>query len=279
MATGEELERRYERIYGRKIQHALRGMVSQVADAMEEAGRYSETQLDVATTSEIRNVLEELHQVVGWKFGSAVYADLMRQAQEMEPQKSLRMKNDEISREELRSLIREWFNRYIATQVVDPIGNTTREEIRRAIITGLDEGLTVQEVAKSIKKDLYRLKYRYRHVAIARTEVLRSRNASTMFGADATKRDYIKKWIPVPDSGPNARDGHRGIEPVGKDQPFITGDGNKMMHPHDPSGPASETVNCRCRVITKLVPITIQEADEFEITDEAAQAFVGTTIQ
>jgi len=47
------------------------------------------------------------------------------------------------------------------------------------------------------------------------------------------------------------RDSHLAAhgQVVDVDKPFEVG-GAELMHPHDPAGPAKETINCRCRSVT-----------------------------
>lgn len=63
----------------------------------------------------------------------------------------------------------------------------------------------------------------------------------------------LKAWIATGDT--RTRESHLlahvkyNESPITIDKPFVVG-GHKMKHPHDPTAPAKETVNCRCREIT-----------------------------
>lgn len=59
-------------------------------------------------------------------------------------------------------------------------------------------------------------------------------------------------WRTASDS--RVRHSHSTMEgqTVGYGEPFVTGAGVKMRHPHDPSAPASERIGCRCYVTQRI---------------------------
>jgi hypothetical protein len=92
---------------------------------------------------------------------------------------------------------------------------------------------------------------------VARTEVVGAYNgglhdAFSMLVAADPDTAYVKRWLATEDqrTRPDHRDADGQTVPWG--QPFILGadefgmGGVEMMHPHDPSGPADQIVNCRC---------------------------------
>ena len=91
---------------------------------------------------------------------------------------------------------------------------------------------------------------------IARTEVNGMSNQVTADVMAASEVPLMKAWYAAHDM--RTRESHRvaseeysAANAIPLDQPFIVG-GVEMMHPHDPTAPANEVVNCRCRVL----PIT-----------------------
>lgn len=52
----------------------------------------------------------------------------------------------------------------------------------------------------------------------------------------------------------NVRDTHADMEgqTVGLEEPFVTGGGEQLMYPGDPSGSAAETIGCRCDVEVRI---------------------------
>lgn len=76
-------------------------------------------------------------------------------------------------------------------------------------------------------------------------------------GVDRTK--VKKKWV----SGPyrkGRREDHQAMDgkAVAYDDPFMLPNGNLLMFPGDPAGPAEEVINCGCTWV--LVPESIEEA-------------------
>jgi len=90
---------------------------------------------------------------------------------------------------------------------------------------------------------------------VARTESMTALNQSNIeayqqaIDSGAIRRQDVRKvWIATNDG--RTRDSHRDIdrESVGIDQPFSNG----LMYPGDPNGPASEVINCRCTMLTRV---------------------------
>lgn len=98
-----------------------------------------------------------------------------------------------------------------------------------------------------------------RSSTIARTEGLRITNQARAeavrqvvddLGVD--RRRVIRIWNTTMDD--RTRDSHASMDgqQVGIDEPFISGLGNRLMFPGDPSAPPEDIINCRC-VITNMV--------------------------
>jgi hypothetical protein len=118
------------------------------------------------------------------------------------------------------------------------------------------KALTKPEIDRMV--DRYRERYlKYRSEVIARTEALRTAHQGTeemfmqaiesgSFASDALVREWVTAHDERVRSSHSAMDGQQ--RPFG--QPFISGEGNALMYPGDPSAPASETIQCRCVVTT-----------------------------
>jgi hypothetical protein len=85
---------------------------------------------------------------------------------------------------------------------------------------------------------------------VARTEVVGAYNgglhdAFSMIVDNDPDTEYVKRWLATEDK--RTRPDH--VEADGQTVPFLqpfTVGGFQMMHPHDPTAPAKEVVNCRC---------------------------------
>lgn len=131
------------------------------------------------------------------------------------------------------------------------ITGTTRDLLRQAITTANTEGLTVAETAKMIS-DVFALR-RSQAMTIARTETVRAYNFTTF---EAWKQSGLVEqveWLTANDD--DVRDTHRDIqrdgEKVNLGEPFSNG----CKFPGDPDGEASETINCRCTLLTVESPV------------------------
>ena len=103
---------------------------------------------------------------------------------------------------------------------------------------------------------------KFRSEVIARTEALRSVHEGTeeLF-AQAIERGTIdaetlqRTWHTARDA--RVRDSHTFMNgqqrPFG--EPFLSGDGNRLRFPGDINAPASDTINCRCAVSTRVQSI------------------------
>lgn len=119
--------------------------------------------------------------------------------------------------------------------------------------------LTKQQVDLMVSR--YRDRYiKYRAEVIGRTEALRSVHQGTIemyrqaFEAGAMGEAEVKhKWVAANDK--RTRDSHRHLNGVVRltGETFPGADG-PLKYPGDPDAPASETVQCRCVLSTRLDP-------------------------
>lgn len=133
----------------------------------------------------------------------------------------------------------------------------------RTVLRSIETGrpLSAEQVDRFTER--YRQRWiRFRSETIARTEALRAANGGSFrMYQQAVQEGVIdplairRRWIPTRDN--RLRDSHAAVprlnpDGVGYDQPFVTGNGNFLLHPGDPNAPASDTVNCRCAVTVRL---------------------------
>ena len=119
--------------------------------------------------------------------------------------------------------------------------------------------LTGQEIDRMVNRYRERT-LAFRSRVIARTEALRSANQgnhllySQAAEAGQIPGDFlIRTWRTARDS--RVRDSHSSIEGqtiLGLETRFTTGNGNSLLYPGDPGAPASDVVQCRCSVATRV---------------------------
>jgi hypothetical protein len=183
---------------------------------------------------EIAILLEDIYSRVGLRFAKATYNGLLKQKAEF----------DEAA---FDAIISDYLEEVGAENVVG-ITQTTQNILVRIVEDGIEQGLSVQEMSRSIRDKVAPL-YKNRALTIARTETISASNFGSISGARMTGLDLIKEWIPALDD--RTRTDHSQM--MGKkkplDKPFTVG-GDLMDYPLDGSMGASakQIVNCRCSI-------------------------------
>lgn len=126
------------------------------------------------------------------------------------------------------------------------ISETTRALVNDIITAGLQENLSLDDIAKEIQSTIGGPEAASRALIIARTESHSAVQAGAMEAAQEDGMKY-KEWIATNDE--RTRDSHRDAhgQVVSIDEPFDVG-GVQLDYPGDPSGPPEEVINCRCVV-------------------------------
>ncbi len=129
--------------------------------------------------------------------------------------------------------------------------------------------LAAQREGKAIPRaQINRMVERYRQIAIntraetiARTEAIRSAHqgshelfSDAVANGDVGEHQLVRSWVHR-NRGRNNRDFHHVMnnQRRGLNEAFISGLGNAIMFPGDPTAPAEETINCRCTVTTRFI--------------------------
>jgi uncharacterized protein with gpF-like domain len=98
---------------------------------------------------------------------------------------------------------------------------------------------------------------RQRAEVISRTQAMTALHLGLDVAVEQTQtvegKRIARKWVTAQDE--KVRSSHASLNGQVKffNEPFVSGNGNWLMRPGDPSAPASETVNCRCMLITEQV--------------------------
>ncbi len=153
--------------------------------------------------------------------------------------------------------------------------NLDRDALRRALRDKRSDSAVLRAIQSNTPLSDNRItamvdRYRMRMIAfraetIARTEALRSvhEGSEVMFEqafADGTlEPDQAEgTWFTAKDE--RVRGSHRPMHgqkrPIG--EPFVSGNGNLLMRPGDPSAPAEEVIRCRCRKVVTIKVRTLQ---------------------
>lgn len=126
---------------------------------------------------------------------------------------------------------------------------TTKEQLRRILARGVEDGLGIAEIAREIRDAMeFNLN---RATMIARTEIIGTANAASFESAKLTNLKLKKKWLW---SG-KSRESHASVNGTTKamDKFWIV-QGKPMAYPHDPSGGPENIINCGCTLtyVTQL---------------------------
>jgi hypothetical protein len=131
--------------------------------------------------------------------------------------------------------------------------------VARAIKSGT--ALTPKQISRMVAR--YEQRYiRRRATVVAHAHALGAVHGGAFEGwqqaadSGAVRRSEIRRGWRTGPATKHRREFHQSIvgQVVGLDESFISGRGNALRFPHDPEAPLSETLSCRCQVITRLVP-------------------------
>lgn len=127
--------------------------------------------------------------------------------------------------------------------LADQVTKTTRDVLEaQLLLSGVEGGESIEQLSKRIS-DVYDDLRGYRAERIARTETVGGYNAASREGALASGVVTGRSWLATSDDRTREThvdmNGHK-LDDLESRYP------NGLLHPGDPSGPPSETVNCRC---------------------------------
>ena len=128
---------------------------------------------------------------------------------------------------------------------VKQINETTRDNIRTEIQKGLDENKSVDEIAENIRDKRLEQTIPNRAFTIARTETLTASRYGNRMAAVSSNVVKKHQWVSSRDA--RVRDSHKAVD--GESVPLNKRYSNGLMYPGDPSGSASQIINCRCTEI------------------------------
>ena len=121
--------------------------------------------------------------------------------------------------------------------------DTLRDNLRREIATGMQEGETVNEVKRRVKRVMNIQDSRA--LTIARTEV-GAATSGARFSEMKAQGVMYTSWSTVGPGTTPPRESHIAAQAVGPKPLGETFANTGCRYPHDPEGAASEVINCRC---------------------------------
>lgn len=158
--------------------------------------------------------------------------------------------------EQLIAYYIEQFGALAVTQIVE----TTRAQISRVILAGQEEGLSIEQIAATLREAVPEFS-RLRSRIIARTETHGSSQFAQLGVARTSAFALNKAWNSVEDyrtrdfndDGDGIDDfNHRVMDGVSVELelpfmvPRLDGGAEAMMYPGDRNGSAANVINCRC---------------------------------
>lgn len=140
-----------------------------------------------------------------------------------------------------------WAETHAAGQIAN-ISQTTKTRVQAVILHGIDQGLSVPAISKTIAATLKDVN-KSRAIRIARTETHKAANYGSLSSASNSGLPTKKTWVAKLDN--RTRDAHRlaDDQTVDVNEPFIV-DGYQLKFPGD--GPPGQSINCRCTVTYSL---------------------------
>ncbi len=153
----------------------------------------------------------------------------------------------------------------VGARNIKSVSDTTKEQIKRILVDGTEKNLSTAEISANIRdmfQKIYDNPMATRAATIARTDTLTAVSLGQQLKADEFKKEFPdvamkKAWVSAQDE--RVRESHAGLdgEIVNEEEAFSNG----LMFPRDPSGEASDVINCRC------VPLYFTKGNEDDIKE------------
>ena len=196
----------------------------------------------------LKKTIKQLHVALGTKMGLVAEMSVKKGAKVYYiPMETKSAKTDLFS-----YVIIKYLETKGLDQLASDITDTTKEQIRKFLLKGQEEGLTTFETIQLLKTAGIT---NYRAELIARTETARAANIGSMVGAMSTGLVTVKEWIAAKDNRtrrmPRDANDHLHMDgvKVPMDQKFVVIAKDyidNMLHPGDSTAHAGNVCNCRC---------------------------------
>lgn len=147
--------------------------------------------------------------------------------------------------------IRDYFlkswNQQNAGKQAQKMTNTTKQILNKVLTDGQETGLGQKDLVDELVKSINGMTEQ-RATTIARTETSKSVNSTSYEMSKKIMKE--KRWVHIGGQKTH-RENHRALdgEWVPIDYKWSLQDGVEAEHPHQDGLPASEVINCRCKVV------------------------------
>lgn len=168
----------------------------------------------------------------------------------------------------------EWFNARAKQELQvtfdqeywQRINETTRDDIQRTLARGIEQGLSIRDLASLIEQNNGDEYCRNRATNVSRTETQNAANAGHQVGMEHLEEDLGfqigKQWVSV--LGSTTRDTHAAIdgETAEGAKGMFSLSGFQVPHPGHWSLPPGERCNCQCTMISDIVSEALEPVEQ-----------------
>jgi hypothetical protein len=241
--------KRIEREYMKEVFWALEWQVKQALPVIKSVGpEMAIGKIDLQVFNEkIEPVLKDLHIRSGLFFANKGLREINKQVRSMQAKAANFGFNDEWAEQ-----IITYFQKFLLSKSVIPIGQSTRDQIQSVLELAIREGWGYDKIAAELQ-DPQLLLWRARR--IVRTENTLASFYGLRLASEKSEYETGKEWIAANDH--RTRHGHRRVdgEVVDEEGRFAVGVYTKkgvllrtemMFGPGDPEASAENVINCRC---------------------------------
>ena len=232
----------------RLFRKALLSLIEPYLKKLNESDEYAKMiEADISFSDiPIRHAMVETYQKTGLKFAKLTQKKFKSEKKDYDP---TQLSDDQFI-QDMRDYALNQGGSHI-TWISQSAESEALNIIRATLDQASAEGWGVGKLAQTMRDELqmgYSNYARYASERIARTEITAASNYGSHLGANSTGYPMKKRWIATYDS--RVRDAHAvagakyqaGID---INEPYFVG-GEDLMFPGDPSGSASNIIQCRC---------------------------------
>lgn len=250
----ERINRRLESQWLKRVQKTLQAKANIVitrlrAGGVREAMAYLNS--DVSNPA-LANQIKVLYRHVGLVHAKRVSDELRAEPKTIKSFFTMQTKRIGFN-SQWAQFINDYLEKFLFDKITFLVNGTTRDALIRALQRGINEGLGVDDIIRSLDNWPFA---RFQAARIIRTEINRATNVGAMAGGSTFQFEQQKEWIAAMDrrtrgTDPKDHANHRELDGnvVNDDQLFTdVRNGDQLRFPGDPNASAASTVNCRCHV-------------------------------